>query len=94
MKETVKIKGAWDSNENAWVSETLCLTGNSYLEATLPENGRMLIRKAEHKDGPYPTALVSKWERDFEITIYGTTKGRYVKIYLTTTPKHIQITNV
>lgn len=95
MKPIETINGEWSDAENAWVSDTLCLTGDSWLEITLPTKGRLVIKKAEKKDGPYPKALVSNWSgKDFRIRMYGTTENRYVKICLTTTPTIIQISSI
>ena len=47
MKPIETINGAWSEQENAWVSETLCLTGDCWLEVTLPTKGRMVIKKSE-----------------------------------------------
>lgn len=93
--EIKAINGAWSEEENAWVSETLCLTGKSWLEVTLPEKGRMVIRKAEELEGPWLMALSTPWiGPDFRIRVYGSTKGRYVRIFLTTTPKTIQLASI
>lgn len=95
MRPIETINGAWSEQENAWVSETLCLTGDCWLEVTLPEKGRMVIKKSETAEGPWPKALKSTWTGpDFRIRIYGTTKARYIRIYLTETPTTIQIANI
>ena len=90
--EITTINGAWSAQENAWVSETLCLTGNCWLEVTLPDKGRLVIKKAETENGPYPKALITKWGGpQFRIRMYGSTKSRFVRICLTDTPTTIQI---
>lgn len=91
--EMTNISGAWSEQDNAWVSETLCLSGDSWLEVTIPDKGRLIIKKSESADGPFPKALISKWiGPDFRIRIFGTTENRYIRIYLTDTPTKIQIT--
>lgn len=89
------ISGAYDTDVNGWVSETLCLSGDSWLEITLPSKGRVVIKKSESSDGPFPKALISKWGGpDFRIRIYGTTEDRYIKIITTETPNTIQYANI
>lgn len=89
------IQGAWSDDANGWVSETLELTGDMWLEVELPQKGRVVIKKAEHKDGPYPKALITKWDGpQFRIRIYGSTERRYIKIITTETPKSIQYVNI
>ena len=71
--EVKTINGAWNEEANAWVSETIKLTGDGFLEITLPCKGRLVIKKAECADGPFPKALISKWTGpDFKIRLYGT----------------------
>jgi hypothetical protein len=92
--EITTINGAWNDKERAWVSDPLFLTGDCYLEVTLPGRGRMVIKKAETADGPWPRAKVTPWTGpEFKIRIYGSTKYRYVRIYLTETPTQIQFSN-
>ena len=92
--EILTINGAWSAVENAWVSETWCLTGDCWLEVTLPDKGRLVIKKAETNEGPWPKCLISNWSGpEFRIRIYGSTKYRYVKLYLTQTPTRIQFAN-
>lgn len=89
--EIVPIKGAWSDEANAWVSDVLCLTGDCWLEVTLGDKGRLVIKKAECLDGPWPKALVSNWSGpDFRVRLYGSTKYRYVRVYLTAVPKRIE----
>ena len=95
MIKTININGSWSKPDNAWVSSVIRLTGDAWLEATLPQKGRIVIKKAETERGPWPKALISKWDGpDFKITLYGSTKCRFIRIYLTTTPTNIQITSV
>ena len=93
--EITPIDGSWSSEANAWVSDTLCLTGDCWLEITLPDKGRLVIKKSESEDGPWPKALISNWTGpSFRIRMYGTTEGRYVKVYLTAAPTIIQISSI
>ena len=95
MREPVIINGAWSDEENGWVSETVELTGDSWLEVELPGKGRVVIKKSETSDGPFPKALVSSWSGPkFRIRMYGTTEGRYIKVYATITPTEIQLVNI
>ena len=61
MKEITTIQGAWSDEANGWVSETLELTGDAWLEVELPSKGRLVIKKAEQIEGPYPKALITRW---------------------------------
>ena len=93
--EITPINGSWSSEANAWVSDTLCLTGDCWLEITLPDKGRLVIKKSESEDGPFPKALISNWTGNtFRIRIYGTTEKRYVKVCLTSAPTTIQISSI
>lgn len=95
MKPIVTINGAWSEQANAWVSETLCLTGDCWLEASLPSKGRVVIKKSENDVGPWPKAFISKWAGpDFRLRLYGSTEKRYIKIYFTVTPNSIQYANI
>lgn len=95
MKEITTIHGAWSDEANAWVSEIVELTGDSWLEVTLPEKGRLVIKKSESIDGPWPKALISSWTGpDFRIRLYGTTENRYIQIHLTEEPTTIQLANI
>lgn len=92
--EITTINGAWNEEEHAWVSEIWHLTGDCWLEVTMPDKARLLIRKAETLDGPWPRAMVTKWTGpEFRVRLYGSTKYRYVRIYLTETPQRIQFAN-
>lgn len=92
--EITTIHGAWSDEEYAWVSEVLHLTGDCWLEITLPDKGRLVIKKSETADGPWPKAFISNWAgNEFRIRIYGSTLYRYVQIFLTSTPTKIQFAN-
>lgn len=89
------INGSWSNEDNGWVSETLTLTGDCWLETELPSKGRVVIKKSETADGPWPKALISKWSGpEFRIRIYGDTTERYIKIITTTIPNRIQYANI
>ena len=95
MKEITTINGAWSDEDNGWLSETLCLTGDAWLEAELPGKGRIVIKKAEQPEGPWPKALITKWTGPkFRIRMYGATEARYIKIITTETPNTIQYANI
>lgn len=95
MKEITTIQGAWSDEANAWVSEILELTGDTYLEVSLPTKGRLVIKKSESIDGPYPKALITPWTGpEFRIRLYGTTERRYIKVAITETPNRIQFANI
>ena len=92
--EITDINGAWSEDRNAWVSDPLCITGDCWLEVTLPGKGRMVIKKSETQDGPWPKCLISNWTGpEFRVRIYGSTKYRYIRIYMTETPTRIQFAN-
>lgn len=95
MSKITTIQGAWSDDANGWVSETLELTGDAWLEVELPSKGRIVIKKAEHEKGPYPKAMITKWTGpQFKIRIYGSTEQRYIKIITTETPKIIELVNI
>ena len=92
--EITTINGAWSEEENAWVSDVWCLTGDCWLEVSMPDKARLVVKKAETLDGPWPKAMITKWGGpEFRIRIYGSTKYRYVRIYLTDIPTRIQFAN-
>ena len=95
MKPIQDISGAWSEEANAWVSEILEITGDTYLEVSLPTKGRLVIKKSESIDGPYPKALITPWTGpEFRIRLYGTTEQRYIKVAITETPNRIQFANI
>ena len=95
MKEITTIHGAWSDEENGWRSEDLCLTGDAWLEAELPSRGRIVIKKSETPDGPWPKALITRWAGPkFRIRLYGSTEHRYIRIITTETPTRIQYVNI
>lgn len=95
MREKKSVSGSWDEKENAWVSETLKLTGDGWLDVELDGKGRLVIKKAEEESGPWPMALISPWTGPcFKIRLYGTTVSRYIRIYLTQEPKNIYYANI
>lgn len=90
--EITSIDGAWSEQEHAWVSDPVFLRGDCWLEVTLPNKGRMIVKKSETEDGLYPKALITPWTGpQFKIRIYGSTKYRYIIICLTDTPESIGI---
>lgn len=93
--EITTINGAWSEEANAWVSETLQLTGDCWLEVELEGKGRLVIKKSETPDGPWPKAMITKWGGpSFRIRMYGATEARYIKVYLTSNPTTIQYANI
>lgn len=106
MKPITTIQGAWSDEANAWVSEIIELTGDAWLEVTLPHKGRIVIKKSETPDGPWPKALISNWTGpQFRIRIlHGTYVGnlddgvgnlsRYVQVITSETPVLIQIASI
>lgn len=95
MSNITTINGAWSDACNGWASETLCLSGDTWLEVTLPAKGRIVIEKSESADGPYPKAFISPWVGpEMRIRFYGTTESRYVRIYLSENPITIQYVNI
>jgi len=90
--EITTINGAWSEQDNAWVSEVLHLTGDCWLEVTLPDKGRLVVKKAENTDGRWPKCFKTPWcGPEMRVRIYGSTKYPYIRIYLTDTPERIQI---
>lgn len=95
MKALNTITGSWSNEANGWVSETLQLTGDTWLEIDLQQEGRVVIKKAKELEGPYPKAMITKWGGpQFRIKMYGTTKARYVKIITTIEPTRIEYVNI
>ena len=95
MNTITTIQGSWSDETNGWESETLQLTGDTFLEIELPHKGRVVIKKAEQVDGPYTKALITKWcGPSFIIKLYGGSTLRYIKIITTETPNTIQYANI
>ena len=95
MKGIQTIQGAYSDEANGWVSETIALTGDAYLEVDLPAKGRLVIKKAEQPTGPWPKAMMTKWTGpEFRVRIYGSDKGKYLKIITTVKPKRIEYANI
>ena len=95
MKEIRTIQGAWSDEAHGWVSEILHLTGDAWLEVDLPGRGRVVIKKAESPEGPWPKAMITKWTGpEFRVRIYGSDKGKYLKIITTEKPKRIEYANI
>ena len=103
MKPIQTINGAWSDEANGWVSEDLELTGDAWLEVTLPHKGRLVIKKAETPEGPWPKALITPWTGpDFRLRLHhGTEKAssdaphkRYIRIITTVPPTTIQLANI
>lgn len=95
MRTLTPVNGQWSEEANAWVSETLFLTGEHWLELSLPAKGRIVVKMADTAEGPFPKALISKWAGpDFSIRIYGSDVGHYFRFYLTNTPTTIQIVDL
>lgn len=91
MSEMITINGAWSEQADAWVSETLCIEDDCWLEVTLPKKGRLVIKKSETEEGPWPKALITRWSGpDFKVRVYGTTERRYIQIHTTNTPTRIE----
>ena len=95
MRQKTTITGVYSEDANGWVSDIVELTGDAYLEVELPSQGRIVIKKAEQIDGPFPKALISHWAGPkFRIKLYGCTSARYIKIITTDTPISIQLDNI
>lgn len=88
----IEISGQWSDEEKGWVSDILRIEGNCWLHIVLPYRGIVVIKKSESLDGPWPKALVTGWDgEEYGIKIYGSTKGKYIKIVTTEIPKSINI---
>lgn len=103
MKPITTIQGAWSDEANGWVSEDLELTGDAWLEVTLPHKGRLVIKKSETPEGPWPKAVITPWTGpDFRLRLrYGTETAssdaphkRYIRIITTVEPTTIQYANI
>lgn len=92
--EITTINGAWSDAANAWVSDIWQLTGDCWLEVTMADKGRLVVKKAETVDGPWPKCFISPWVgKEMRLRFYGSTKYRYVRLYLTEEPVKIQFAN-
>lgn len=108
MTEVIPINGAYSTDANGWVSDLIALTGDTYLEVTLPSKGRIIIKKGESEDGPFPKALITPWAGpEFRIRIHhGKTEPppqnpdgdqghyRYIRIFTSETPTTIQLAKI
>ena len=91
MTEIIAVQGSWSAEDRAWVSDVIPITGSIHLEVELPKKGRMVIKKSNTPEGPWPKALISPWTGpDFKIRIHRSYEQQYIKIYLTSTPITIQ----
>lgn len=102
----INIPGAYSADANGWVSQTLELTGDCWLEITLPTKGRVVIKKGETEDGAFPKALITKWggpEFRFRVhhgcdtvssKVTGHESHRFIKIITTETPVSIRYANI
>lgn len=99
------IHGAWSDEANGWVSEVIEMTGDAWLDVELPAKGRVVIKKAEDMSGPWPKALITKWDGPvFKIrVVHGVDRsnrldrfeaGRFIKIITTDIPKRIEYANI
>ena len=108
MTEVIPITGAYSVDANGWVSDLIALTGDTYLEVTLPSKGRVIIKKSETPDGPFPKALITPWAGpEFRIRIHhGKAEPppqnppedqghyRYIRIFTSETPTTIQLAKI
>lgn len=108
MTEVIPITGADSATANGWVSDLIALTGDAYLEVTLRSKGRVIIKKGESADGPFPKALITPWAGpEFRIRIHhGKTEPppqnpdgdqghkRYIIIFTSETPDTIQLAKI
>ena len=103
MKPIQTIQGAWSDDANGWVSEDLEITGDAWLEVTLPHKGRLVVKKSETPEGPWPKTIITPWTGPgFRIRlIHGTEKAssdaphkRYIRIITTVEPTTIQLANI
>lgn len=87
-----QITGSWSDEANAWVSDIVEVKCDSWLEVTLPSKGRLVIKKAETVEGPWPKAMITGWVGpEIRTRIYGSTDGALLKFCLTETPKSIKL---
>ena len=80
---------------NSFVSPDITLSGECILRLTLPEKGRLAIRKANAPTAPWPIVLMSPHTGpDFYIHIYGETQGKLIRIETTHEPSLAEIDNI
>ena len=98
MVEVTTVHGQWSDEANGWVSEVVELTGDAWLEVELPAKGMVVIKKAEDISGPWPKALITKWDGPvFKIRVlHGVdgSHGRFIKVITTDVPKSIDIVKI
>lgn len=103
MKEIQTIQGAWSDEANGWVSEDLELTGDAWLEVTLPRKGRLVVKKSETPEGPWPKAVITTWSgpvfrlrliHGMETASSDAPHKRYIRIITTSIPTTIQYANI
>lgn len=76
----------YDATDNAYTTQPILLTGDAFLTLSLPERGRLAIRKSNTGERPWPIVLMSPKNKDYQIRIYGQTRGKYIKIQTTHAP--------
>lgn len=77
-----------------WTSRDIRLSGDIVIRATLPKKGRLVIRAQEKGMKCWPVAYISPCEKDFEIKLWGVTRCRYIRIFLTEEPKKLEYANI
>ena len=81
----------WNGFSNSFRTEVISLLGDCFLRLSLPERGRVAIRKANSPGGPWPVVLMSPVNTDFEIRIYGETAGKFIRIETTAMPSSCEL---
>lgn len=95
MSQITNISGSWSDRDNAWVSEALQLSDESFLEVEFEQNGIVVIKLSDTQNGPWPKAYISKWRGPKQqVRLYGTTKDRYIKVFLSRIPKSVQLSSI
>lgn len=85
----------YDEGENGWVSEEMVLTGETFLALSLPDRGRVCLRKSNSADGPWPIILMSPHTGpDFRIHLFGQAKGKHIKVLCTDAPVKCSVYNL
>ncbi len=87
-----RISGDW--SKCGWLSREIRLKGDTVVKATLPKKGRMVIYAQEKGKDCWPAAYVSPCEKSFEIKLWGVTRCRYIRIFLTEEPKKLEYANI